>query len=412
MEPMEEIDDIAAIAAASAELTTLTAALGQAGLVSALQAEGPFTVFAPRNAAFDALGADVVAALLETGNGDLLSSVLTFHVVADVAATSGSLSDGQTVTTLEGGSLTIGVDADGVTVNGAAVVQADIEAGNGVVHIIDAVLVPEVDIVDRAILTDGAQTLVAAVAAGDLVETLRGDGPFTVFAPINDAFDALGTDRIDVLLDPANQELLQKVLTYHVIAGDIRAADLTDGATVATVEGSAVTIDLSGDTPRVNGAQIIATDVVVENGVIHLVDGVLTENLDLVDQAVVNGFATLVDLVATAGLVETLRSDNMGDGFTVFAPTNAAFSDLATVPEGDDLVDALTYHVVAGTIGSADLSDGQVVTTVEGTTFTVNIDEEGVTLTDAAGNTATVVLTDVEAANGVIHVIDTVILTS
>ncbi len=408
----EPLADIAMIAASAPDVRTLDAALGAAGLRGALAGEGPFTVFAPRNAAFDALGADVVAALLESGNIDLLTEVLTFHVVAGVAAMSGDLSDGQVVSTLQGGSLTIGVGGGGVTVNGANVVQADIEASNGVIHIIDAVLLPEVDLVERAILTDGAQTLVAAIGAGGLASALQGPGPFTVFAPINEAFAALGADRIEVLLDPANQGLLQKVLTYHVISGDIRAADLTDGATVATLQGSPVTIDLSGATPKVNGANIIATDIVVENGVIHLIDAVLTENLDIVDQAIVNGFGTLVDLVASAGLAGTLRDDNGGMGFTVFAPTNAAFGALANVPSGQALVDVLTYHVVGATVGSGDLTDGQVVTTVAGATFTVNISGSGVTITDGAGNTANVVLTDVSASNGVIHVIDAVILPS
>lgn len=545
----EQLDDIAAIAAASGDVSTLNTALGAAGLATALQGDGPFTVFAPNNAAFDALGADVVAALLESGNADFLTRILNFHVVSGVAAMSGDLTDGQMVTTLEGADLTIGVAGGAVTVNGANVVTADIEASNGVIHIIDAVLVPEVNVVEQAILTDGVQTLVAAVvagdlagtlsgagpftvfapvnaafealgqytldqlldpanqailqeiltyhvipgdiraadltdgamvttvegrdvtidlsdatdpkvngvsitatdvvvsngvihlidgvllpeldivekaiitegtgtlaaavAAGDLVGTLTGAGPFTVFAPVDAAFEALGTDKLDVLLDPANIALLQKVLTYHVISGDIRAADLTDGAMVTTVEGSNVTIDLSDPmVPMVNGANIIATDIVVENGVIHLIDGVLTENADLVDVATLNGFPTLVELVGTAGLEATLRGDNMGMGYTVFAPTEDAFAALTSVPMGQALVDVLTYHVVSGTVGSGDLTDGMMVTTVEGSTFTVNISGNDVTITDGAANTVNVILTDVPASNGVVHVIDGVILPS
>lgn len=100
----------------------------------------------------------------------------------------------------------------------------------------------------------------------------------------------------------------------------------------------------------------------------------------------------------------------MGDGFTVFAPTEEAFAALASVPTGQDLVDVLTYHVVPATVGSGDLTDGQVVTTVEGSTFTVNISGSDVTITDGSGNTVNVIATDVPAANGVIHVIDGVIL--
>jgi transforming growth factor-beta-induced protein len=208
-------------------------------------------------------------------------------------------------------------------------------AENGVIHVIDGVLTESLDIVERAIVTEQTETLTAAVVAGDLVTTLQGAGPFTVFAPINEAFAALGTDRLDVLLDPANQALLQKVLTYHVVPGDVRLADvvaLGDGASVATVEGSNVTFDLSDpQDPKVNGASIIATDIVTENGVIHLIDGVLTENLDIVDQAIVNGFSTLVSLVAQQELADVLRGDNQGAGYTVFAPTNAAFEAVSEV---------------------------------------------------------------------------------
>jgi transforming growth factor-beta-induced protein len=404
--PSVDIVDVATLNGFS----TLTTAVGAAGLVDALRGDGPFTVFAPTNAAFDALGADVIAALLDEGNIDLLTGILGFHVVPGVAAFAGDLTDGQMVTTLEGEQLTIGVSGEGVTVNGVSVIAADVAASNGVIHVTDEVLVPSVDIVDRAILTAETQTLVAAVAAGDLVTTLKGDGPFTVFAPINEAFEALGTDQLDVLLAPENQALLQKILTYHVISGDVRAADLVDGGTATTVEGTEVTFDLSGETPMVNGANIIATDIVTENGVIHLIDGVLTENADIVDVATLNGFETLVALVAEANLVTTLRSDNGGDGFTVFAPTDEAFAALAAVPSGQDLVDVLTYHVVGATVGSGDLTDAQVVTTVEGSTFTVNIDGSAVSITDGSGNTVDVVLTDVPASNGVIHVIDGVLL--
>jgi transforming growth factor-beta-induced protein len=413
-DPMTPVinDDIVDIVVSTADVSTLEAALQSAGLVSALQGDGPFTVFAPRNEAFDALGADVVAALLEEGNADLLSKVLTFHVMAGVAARSTDLTDGQTVTTLQGADLTIGVAGGTVTVNGATVVSADIEATNGVIHLIDAVLVPPVDVVERAILTSETQTLVAALDAGDLLGILGGAGPFTVFAPVDAAFEALGSDKLDVLLDPANLGLLQKILTYHVISDDVRAADLTDGLSVETVEGSEITFDLSGATPKVNGAEIIATDIIVENGVIHLIDGVLAENADLVDVALLNGFPTLVDLVVGAGLETTLRDDNGGAGFTVFAPTEEAFAALGSVPSGEALVDVLTYHVVSGTVGSGALSDGQVVTTVQGETFTVNIDGSDVTITDQGGNTVNVLVTDVPAANGVVHVIDGVVLPS
>jgi transforming growth factor-beta-induced protein len=311
-------------------------------------------------------------------------------------------------TTVEGNTVEIGLDG-GATVNGVDIIATDIETENGVIHLIDGVLLESLDIVERAIVTPETATLVDAVVAGDLVGTLQGDGPFTVFAPTNDAFAAIPDDVLGRLLDPANQAILQKVLTYHVLAGEVRAGDLVDGATPTTVEGSSVTIDLD-DGPKVNGANIIATDIETENGVIHLIDQVLLENLDVVDQAVLNGFGTLVGAVQTAGLEATLRTDNGGDGFTVFAPTDAAFDALDAIPaDPADLAQVLLYHVVGGTVLEADLSDDQVVTTLQGGTFTVRFTDGGVQL-EGANNTVGILVTDVAASNGVIHVIDAVLL--
>lgn len=254
-------------------------------------------------------------------------------------------------------------------------------------------------------------TLTAALEAAGLVSTLEGPGPFTVFAPVDAAFEALGTDRLDVLLASENQALLQKVLTYHVIPGEVTADQLSEGLTATTVEGTDVTFDLSdASDPKVNGVSIVATDIQAENGVIHLVEGVLTQNLDLIDVATVESFSTLVGLVEQQGLTSTLRGDNGGEGYTVFAPTDEAFDALSSVPSGDALTNVLLYHVVAATVESGALTDGQTVSTAyAGHDFTVNIDGS-VTITDESGNTANVVLTDVPAANGIIHVVDAVLI--
>ena len=129
-------------------------------------------------------------------------------------------------------------------------------------------------IVDLAVATPDLSTLVAAVQAADLAGTLSGAGPFTVFAPVNTAFEALPAGTVESLLEPANREQLRSVLTYHVVPGRIMSTDLTDGATVTTVEGTVVTIDLDGG-PSVNGANIVAADIEASNGVVHLIDAVL-----------------------------------------------------------------------------------------------------------------------------------------
>lgn len=253
----------------------------------------------------------------------------------------------------------------------------------------------------------------AALEAADLKATLDGAGPFTVFAPRDGSFEALGGDVVSALLEPANAELLESILTYHVVSGvAARSTDLSDGQTVTTVEGGELAIGVSDDGVTVNDLPVVTPDVEASNGVAHVIDGILVPSLDLVDVAVLNGFGTLVSLVREAGLEETLRSTNEGNGWTVFAPTEEAFEALSSVPSGEDLVTVLTYHVVSGTVESGDLEDGQEVTTVEGSIFTVNIDGDVVTLTDGSGNTVSVTATDVPAENGVIHVIDEVLLPS
>jgi len=408
---LTESMDVVQRAIVTEETATLVDAVVAGDLVSTLQGTGPFTVFAPINAAFEALGTTTIEALLDPANQAILQDVLTYHVIPSKVMAA-DLTDGAMVATVEGGDVTIDLsDPTMPMVNGAKIIATDIVTENGVIHLIDGVLTESMDVVQRAIVTEETATLVDAVVAGDLVSTLQGTGPFTVFAPINAAFEALGTDQLDVLLDPANLALLQKVLTYHVIPSKVMAADLTDGAMVATVEGSDVTIDLSDPTmPMVNGAKIIATDIVTENGVIHLIDGVLTENLNLVDVAVVNGFSTLVDLVAQQGLDDALSAP--GAGLTVFAPTNEAFAALSAVPSGQALTDVLTYHVLDSEVASGDLSDGLQVTNtlLAGGAFTVNISGSAVTITDGAGNTVNVIITDVPASNGIIHVIDAVLL--
>jgi uncharacterized surface protein with fasciclin (FAS1) repeats len=129
------------------------------------------------------------------------------------------------------------------------------------------------DIVTVASTTEGFSTLVAAVQAAGLVDTLQGDGPFTVFAPTDEAFAALPEGLLDTLLLPENQETLQRILTYHVVAGEVRSGDITPGQ-VETVEGSSVTLD-TADGVTVDGANVIAADVDASNGVIHVIDAVI-----------------------------------------------------------------------------------------------------------------------------------------
>lgn len=255
-------------AAEAAGFTTLVAALDAAGLTATLESGGPYTVFAPTDAAFAALPAGALDALL--ADPTALSRVLLYHVVSgDVR--SGQLGGLVSAQTLQGLPLVFDLSS-GIAVNGAQVTQADIVAANGVIHVIDAVLLPpSSDIVETAAGDPNFSTLVAALQAANLAGTLAGPGPFTVFAPTNAAFDALPAGTLAALLaDPA---ALTDVLLYHVAGGQVFAGNL-DGSPIPTLEGGTINVDLT-DGVRLNDANVIAIDLLTTNGVIHVIDAVL-----------------------------------------------------------------------------------------------------------------------------------------
>jgi uncharacterized surface protein with fasciclin (FAS1) repeats len=261
----------------SADHDTLEAAVVAAELADDLSGPGPFTVFAPTDAAFAALPAGTIEALLADPTGTL-AQILLYHVVG-AQALSTDLSDGQSITTLQGEEVTVTIGMNGVMINNATVVVADITATNGVVHVIDAVLLPPAPqptttVVDVIVNSDVHNTLEAAVVAAGLVETLSGTGPFTVFAPTDEAFAALPAGTVETLLaDPTGT--LTQILLYHVVGAQALSTDLTNGQTVETLQGQTVTVTINADGVFINNAQVTVADIVTDNGVIHVIDAVL-----------------------------------------------------------------------------------------------------------------------------------------
>ncbi|WP_419933209.1 fasciclin domain-containing protein [Candidatus Poriferisodalis sp.] len=461
--PMAEEDmsagTIVEVAVASGQFPTLVAAVQAAGLVEVLSGDGPFTVLAPTEEAFAAALAalDMTAEDL-LADTELLTAVLTYHVLpleapAEVVVTL----DGQSVATVNGAEIVISVDGDTVMINDATVVATDIAASNGIIHVIDTVLVPPSvtggasaaatdqetmaedeaaiagTIVEVAVSSGQFPTLVAAVQAAGLVDVLSGEGPFTVLAPTEEAFAAalaaLDMAPAELL---ANTELLTAVLTYHVLPLEAPAAAVAtlDGQLVATVNGAEVAVAVDGNTVMINDATVVATDIAASNGIIHVIDTVLIppaviETLSstapeemmpgtIVEVAVSSGqFPTLVAAVQAAGLVEVLS----GEGpFTVLAPTEEAFAaalaalDIAPadlLANTELLTAVLTYHVLPLEAPAEVVVglDGQSVATVNGEEIAISVDGDTVMINDA-----TVVATDIAASNGIIHVIDTVLV--
>jgi transforming growth factor-beta-induced protein len=260
------------LATAAGNFTSLIAAVDQASLTAALDAEGPFTVFAPTDEAFAAFEAENPGVLASLSDAEL-AAILTYHVVAgEVLST--DLVSGALVTTLNGARAAVDL-SEGATIAGAHVVQADLMASNGVIHVVDRLMLPpSLDLVETAVAAGNFTTLAGALVATGLDETLQGDGPFTVFAPTDEAFAAFEADNPGVLAGLTNAELTD-VLLYHVVPGWAGPADLSDGMLVPTaLDGSSLTITL-GDGVQVNDANVTSANIVTTNGVIHVIDAVL-----------------------------------------------------------------------------------------------------------------------------------------
>ncbi len=278
-EVMMSVSTIVDIAVNDGRFSTLVTALQAAELVETLQGEGPFTVFAPTDDAFAKLPEGTVAGLLE--DIPTLTNVLLYHVVPGkvMAADVVTLDSADTVL---GESVTISADDSGVMINDAQVIITDIEASNGVIHVINTVILPPSgeeeammakDIVDTAVADGRFTTLAAALEAADLIDTLKGEGPFTVFAPTDDAFAKLPEGTVAGLLEDI--PTLTNILLYHVVAGKVPAADVVNLSSADTVLGQPVSISVNGDTVNVGDAQVVITDIETSNGIIHVIDTVL-----------------------------------------------------------------------------------------------------------------------------------------
>jgi len=268
-------------------------------------------------------------------------------------------------------------------------------------------------IVETAVGAGSFDTLVAAVKAAGLAPTLDSKGPFTVFAPTDEAFAKIPEAKLQSLLKPENRPLLKAILTYHVVPGTVTAEQVVKLDNATTVNGQRVDIDVSNNGVTVGGAKVVKTDIRCKNGIIHAIDSVILPSTDdLVDTAVAAGkFETLATALKTAQLVATLKSDGP---FTVFAPTDAAFAKLpggvvASLLEPANrkkLTEILTFHVVPGRVYADQVVTLSSADTVAGVPVSIAVRDGSVYLN---GKTK-VVKTDIEASNGVIHVIDSVLI--
>lgn len=413
MDPMQpELYSIAEIASENAAFSTLVEALIKTDLVGTMSGAGDFTVFAPDNDAFDALFSTLGVSGIQDISADDLKPILLYHVLGE-KLTSSMISAGyySSLSPAQGRTISMYIGNDmGVSINGLSnVTSADIEASNGVIHAIDAVLLPPT-VVDLAVQNGSFETLVNAVVAADLAETLSdASGTFTVFAPTDVAFAALG-DNVPSDLTP--------ILLYHVLGSPVYSDEISSGI-VSSLNSTdpEIVVEVSDMGVMLNGsAKVIATDIVGTNGVIHVIDQVIApiNNGSILDAAMgLADFSSLVAALAKANLASTFMMDG---AYTVFAPTNEAFAAFLETNSlafedltGEALTPILKYHVIGSKVLSSSLSTGYVGTIYEAQAgYPVTIFAEvdgGVKLNGSASVTAA----DVETSNGVIHVIDAVL---
>ncbi len=431
---MEPTMNIVETAVANGSFTTLVTALQATSLDAVLADESTdFTVFAPTDDAFALIDEKTMSTLL--ANPDVLSSILLQHVV------SGAAVDAVTAFTLNGASvetasmamqpIMINAMTDMLTFGGANIVMKDIYTTNGIIHVIDAVVVGEVDIPAHMSLVEvavdnGSFTTLASALQSTGLDTVLGDldNNYTVFAPTDAAFAKLPAGTLESLTN----EQLSDILLYHVLPGKVMSdaaislAQTTDNMT-ATAEGSSIALSFVNSMLFANGAKVSAADVMATNGVIHVVDTVILPptSVDMSSQSIVDvavadpdNFSTLVTALTAANLVTTLADEEAT--FTVFAPTNAAFDKIdsaalaALLADTTALTNVLLTHVVSDsaiTALDAYAANGMSLTTASGSDVAVSIDAESGML--MIGD-AKVTITEIQASNGIIHVIDTVIL--
>lgn len=404
---------IVEVAQSAGIFNTLLAAAGVADLVGVINNEVPKTVFAPTDAAFAALPEGTVANLLLPENQNALKSILLYHVVMQPVLST-ELTAGY-VTAANGSAISVDLTG-GVTLNGnAKVVSADIVARNGVIHVIDAVILPPSKNVLNLVLNDpDLSTLAAAVSAAGLADTIAGLNPVTLFAPTNQAFANLPAGTVESLLLPENVDTLRNILLFHAHAGGVYSSGLKAGW-LSMANGGSVEVSLANGPALVfegGRSGIVAADGVGSNGVIHKLDAVLLpSSTTMVDTLVGDSrFSTLVAAASAAGVVDAIAGLK---GYTLFAPTNEAFAKLpaGTVetllkPENlQTLQSILLLHVSEGKRSGGDLLAG-ATPTLGGQDLMVHYSGGHLMI----GDHAVITRTEIPVWNGVIHVIDTVLL--
>ncbi|MFW5742250.1 MAG: fasciclin domain-containing protein [Spirochaetota bacterium] len=399
------------------DLSAFLDAVEAADLSGVLRGAGPITVFAPTDRAFDLLPEGVLDALL--ADRDALREILRYHIVPAAVRTD-QIDAVHEELTLQGEPLSLAWRNGTIHANHAALIRPDLETSNGVMHVIDQVLIPPSIDLARLLADDLYETIAAherlttlarAIREAGIEDTFASEGPFTVFAPSDAAFEKLPPGALPSLLSDASA--LARTLRYHVAREELYAGDLNRIASSMTLADHPVAVTLEGATVYVNDSRLGETDIQAKNGVVHLVDTVLLPPSDTILEVLRDDgrFGRLLQLLEAADLARTFG----GSGpYTLFAPTDSAFRRVpprmleSLLADRSRLADTILYHVLDEYRFSRDVARTRRLESVQGGAITVRRSGASVLLNGEANVTAVNYL----ATNGVIHVIDRVLMPS
>lgn len=385
-------------------LSTLERLVEEAGLGEVLSGEGPITLFAVRNNGFERINTDSLLA-----NPDLLKELVQYHVVEGEVLAS-DLTDGTTLTTLQGEELSVARQGEQILINGVPLVTTNVNAQNGIIHGLSRLLFT--NLVDQAGYTTNLSTLVDILATTRRTSLLEGEEPVTVFAPTDAAFESVEGLGPDSLL--ADSDLLGRVLSYHVVPGKVDLASLEGSTTLETREGTELNVRVDDEgTLFIDGVPVSAMRAETADGVIYQIDEVLLGSATVAERLAYMDATSAEDLAGTNTLVGYLRSTGLyrmlaQEGpYTVFAPTNSALEEInANTLQPARLKEVLSYHIIEGNLTADEISDGQTVTTLQGDELTLYVTDEG----DIEINEEALVTgMDRAGRNGLIHTIDAVL---
>lgn len=390
-------------------------------LAAANDPNSNLTVFAPTNTAFTNLLSALGKSSLSELPTPLIREILEYHIIGQKVLSS-QLTNGQVATLLANESVTVDL-TNGVKINSSNVVNPDLEATNGVIHGIDAVLLPSfvtnaLGTISETFMFDNDYTILTeALKIADLLNTVSTTQGLTLFAPNNDAFVAAGITSLDGL----DAAALSPILLYHVLGAKVLSTQLPADGMAETLNGENIYLGYLTSSVLINGlTQITEVDIEKSNGVVHKINRTLVPPApNVVDIAVALSqaddaeFTVLVSLLTNPAYSAITNAIIASDNITVFAPTDAAFGEISSVIPTlteQQISEVLLYHAVGARVFSTDLSDGQVVQTLNtSNNLTVNIGS-GVTLTDSTSDPANIIEVNVQGSNGVIHIIDKVLL--